>query len=173
MTALDIIVLLLVGGVGARGFTRGFVTEAVSLVAWVAAIAAVKLVHSPVSEALTAKVGTEGGAAVLAFALIFGITFMIGRYAANRLGKASKASVLGPFDRVLGLGFGAIKGLIGATLIFLLASMVYNTIYGGRAERPEWMTDSRTYPLLNATARAMVDFVHERQDAGNSAGKTE
>jgi membrane protein required for colicin V production len=169
MTALDIIVLLLVGGIGVRGLMRGFVAEAMSLVAWIVAIVAVKLVHAPVSAALAGPVGTEGGAAVLAFAIVFGITFMIGRYAANRMGSASRKSALGGFDRLLGFGFGALKGLIGATLIFLLASLIYNTFYGGHAERPDWMTESRTYPLLNATSRALVDFVEQRQEAGGEA----
>ena len=172
MTALDILVLLLVGGIGARGLSRGFVTEAMSLVAWVVAIAAVKLFHGAVSAALVGIVGTQGGAAVLAFALIFGITFMIGRYAANRMGHVSKSSALGSFDRLLGFGFGALKGLIGASLIFLLASLVYNTIYGGRSERPDWMTESRTYPLLNAISRARVDFVHDRQETGGEPVKS-
>jgi len=167
MTALDIIVLILVGGVGVRGLMRGFVAEAMSLVAWIAAIAAVKLLHAPVAEALAKPVGTEGGAAVLAFAVIFGLTFLAGRMVANRMGSASRSSALGGFDRLLGFGFGAMKGLIGATLIFLMASLVYNTFYGGQAERPDWMTDSRTYPLLNATSRALVDFVEQRQKAGD------
>lgn len=171
MTALDIIVLLLVGGIGVRGLTRGFVTEAMSLIAWIAAIAAVKLLHAPVAASLVGKVGTEGGAAVLAFALVFGITFMIGRYVANRMGKATKSSALGSFDRLLGFGFGALKGLVGATLLFLFASLIYNTIYGGQADRPDWMTESRTYPLLNATSRALVDFVHERQETGGDTAK--
>lgn len=164
MTGLDIFVLLLVGGLGVRGFMRGFTTEAMTLLAWVAAIVAVKVLHEPFAYALTDIVGTTSGAAVLAFALIFGITFMIGRLAANRFGSATKSSALGGFDRVLGLGFGALKGLIGASLIFLVASLIYNTIYGGRSERPEWMTASRTYPLLNATSRALVDYVDRRQD---------
>lgn len=171
MTALDIIVLLLVGGIGVRGLTRGFVTEAMSLVAWIAAIVAVKLLHAPVSAKLVDMVGTEGGAAVLAFALVFGITFMVGRYAANRMGRVSKSSALGSFDRLLGFGFGALKGLIGASLIFLLASLVYNTIYGGLSERPDWMTESRTFALLNATSRALVDVVQERQESGGEAAK--
>lgn len=163
MTGLDVFVLLLVGGIGVRGFSRGFVTEALSLGAWIAAIVAVKALHAPVSSALTATVGTESGAAILAFALIFGLTFMAGRLAAGRIGKASRTSILGGFDRVLGLGFGALKGLVGASIVFLIASLIYNVIYGGGSERPEWVETSRTYPLLNATSRAIVNFVDERQ----------
>ncbi len=39
-------------------------------------------------------------------------------------------------------------------------------IYGGDADRPEWMTSSRTYPLLNATGRAVVDWVETRRHPG-------
>lgn len=164
MTALDIFVLLLVVGIGVRGFQRGFTTEALSLAAWVAAIAAVKLAHTPLTYALTDIVGTQSGAAVLAFALIFGPTLLAGRILANRFGAATRRSMLGGFDRVLGAGFGALKGLIGATLVFLVFTLLYNTAFGGRSERPEWLISSRTYPLLNATSRALVTFVGRRQE---------
>jgi membrane protein required for colicin V production len=168
MTALDITVLLLVGWLSFRGLSNGFVSEALSLIAWILAIAAVKLFHTPIAELLTIPVGTEAGASVLAFALVFGLTFMIGRAVAGRLGKMSKASTLGSFDRILGAGFGALKGLIGASLIFLFASLLHDTVYGGKSQRPEWMTASKTYPLLNATSGALVSFVEERRKNGGA-----
>jgi len=36
-------------------------------------------------------------------------------------------------------------------------------VYGAQAERPGWMTKSRTYPLLNASGRAIVDWVEARR----------
>lgn len=164
LTALDIGVFLLVGGGLVLGFLRGFVGEVLSLLAWVAAIVALKVGHGPASEALRGFVGTDAGAAVLAFALVFGLVFIAGKLIAGRIGSATKRSVVGPVDRVLGAGFGALKGLIGATLLFLGASLVYDTMYGARAERPEWMAQSRTFPLLNASSRAMVDFVEARRE---------
>lgn len=172
MTALDILVLLLVGFLGFRGLMSGFVTESLSLVAWVIAIAAVKLLHGPVTTLLEKPVGTQSGASVLAFAMVFGVTFMIGRMIANRIGQASKSSALGSFDRLLGFGFGAIKGLILASLVFLFVSLIYDTIYGGQSVRPEWMTKSRSYPLLNAGSRALVTFVEARRKGGDAARAT-
>jgi membrane protein required for colicin V production len=159
MTALDIIVLLLVGGGLVRGAMRGFVSEMLSLASWIAAIVALKLFHSPVTEALTGMVGTRAGAAVLAFALVFGLVFLGGKMLARRAGGAARNSFVGPIDRLLGAGFGALKGLIGATLLYLAANLVYDTVYGRTAERPDWMAGSRTYPLLHASGRAIVDFV--------------
>jgi membrane protein required for colicin V production len=172
MTALDILTLLLCGGAGILGLQRGFVTESLSLGAWIASIAAVKLLHSPVAAMLTGMVGTASGAAVLAFALIFGITFLLVRLIARQLGEKTKASFVGSFDRILGLGFGLVKGLIGATLIFTLFTLVYDTIYGGAADRPAWVSTSRTYPLLNATSGALVDFVAARRNASKEEAVT-
>jgi membrane protein required for colicin V production len=166
LTALDIIVLLFVGGGLVIGYLRGFVAEALSLLAWVAAILALKFLHAPVADLLSGFVGTWGGAAVLAFALVFLIVFAGGKLVAVRLGSMTRTSFIGPFDRVLGAGFGALKGLIGVTILYLLASLVYDVGYGQTAARPAWMSESRTYPLVNASGRAIVDFVETRRKAG-------
>jgi membrane protein required for colicin V production len=161
LTSLDIIVLLLVGGGAVFGFLRGFVGEILSLLAWVAAIVALKFFHDPVRAALAEPVGM--GASVLAFAIVFGVVFIAGKFIARRIGGATRNSIVGPVDRVLGGGFGALKGLIGATLLFLAANLVYDFFYTTRGARPEWMLASRTYPLLNASGRAIVDFVETRR----------
>lgn len=167
-TALDIIVLLLVGGAAVLGFLRGFTTEVLSLLAWIVAVFAVKMFHEPTTLLVRDWVGTEGGAMVLAFALVFGLTFLAGRLTARAVGRRTRQSALGSFDRVLGIGFGALKGLIIATVIYLGVSLVYDTLYGGRSQRPEWMAKSYTYPLLDASSRALVDFVEERQEDGGA-----
>jgi membrane protein required for colicin V production len=169
MTALDVLTLLLVGGGLVLGAMRGFVAEMIALASWVVGIAALKLLHTPVTGALEGTVGTWAGAAVLAFALIFGIVFLTGKLLAWKLGGAAKRSVVGPVDRILGGGFGALKGLIVATLLYLGANLVYDIWAGRQAPRPAWMAESRTYPLLNASGRAIVDFVEWRRGPAPAA----
>ena len=163
MSALDIFVILALSGGALVGFVRGFVHELLSLFAWVAAVAMLKLFHTQLHEGLTPVVGTVSGAAVLAFAVLFLPTFVLVKLLARSLGKKSRSSVLGPIDRVLGSGFGLLKGLLAATLFFLLANLATDMIYGPEAERPEWMTASRTYPLLNASGRGIVEWVEARR----------
>ncbi|MET4594788.1 MULTISPECIES: CvpA family protein [unclassified Sphingomonas] len=163
LSALDVIVLLAVAGSAVLGLLRGFVTEVLSMFAWVAMVAMLKLFHIPVAAALTPLVGTVSGAAVLAFAIITGPTYIGGRLVANAIGARTRTSILGPVDRALGFGFGALKGLILASLVFLLATLVIDTMGGGPARRPSWMTGSRTYPLLNATSASIADFVDRRR----------
>jgi membrane protein required for colicin V production len=165
MTALDIFVFLLLIGGAAVGFVRGFVHEVVSLLAWAVGIAMLKLFHSQLWTGLTGSlVSSPAAAAVLAFAILFVPSFLAVKLLARALGGRTRRSpVLGPFDRVLGGGFGLLKGLLGATLFFLLANLATDMVYGPQADRPGWMTRSRTYPLLNASGRAIVDWVEARR----------
>ena len=175
MTALDVFVFLLLIGGAAVGFVRGFVHEVLSLFAWVVAIAMLKLFHTQLWTGLINSwhMGTAA-AAVLAFAILFVPSFLLVKLVARNLGgKTRRSRVLGPFDRVLGGGFGALKGLLGVTLFFLLANLATDMVYGPEAERPEWMAKSRTYPLLNASGRAIVDWVEARRLHVRPAGAAE
>jgi len=159
MTALDIFVLLMLGGGALVGFVRGFVHEVLALAAWLAAIVALKLFHAPVMGWVEGGGRSPAAAAVLALALLFLPTYFLVRLIARKAGHASRRSVLGPVDRFLGGGFGMLKGLVGAAMFFLLANLATDMVYGPNAERPEWMTESRTFSLLNASGRAIVDMV--------------
>ncbi|MGE4322047.1 MAG: CvpA family protein [Sphingobium sp.] len=164
MNGVDILVLLLIGGCTVLGLLRGFVLETLSLIAWVSGIFAIRLFHASVTELFSAFIGSAGGAAILAFALIFGVTFAAGKMIAHAIGRRTRQSILGPVDRVLGGGFGAVKGLIGATLIFLAFSLVYDTAYGSGALRPDWLSDARTFPLLNASGQAISELIAEQRE---------
>lgn len=163
MNAVDILVLLAIGGCAVLGLMRGFVLETLSLMAWVLAIFCIRLFHASVTDLLTPFVGTASGAGILALILVFGITFGAGKMIAHAIGRRTRQSILGPVDRVLGGGFGAVKGLIGATILFLAFSLVYDTFYGSGARRPDWLSDARTYPLLNASGQAISEFLAEQR----------
>ncbi|MCA1750084.1 MAG: CvpA family protein, partial [Sphingomonadales bacterium] len=68
MTALDGIVLILVGGGAVRGGFRGFTYEAATLAAWVLGIVALRLFFTPVANWLADGFASPGFAAVIAFA---------------------------------------------------------------------------------------------------------
>ena len=165
MTALDIFVFLLLIGGAAVGFVRGFVHEVVSLLAWVVGIAMLKLFHTQLWTGLDNSFDMSPAAgAVVAFALLFIPSFLVVKLLARSIGgRTRRHAVLGPFDRTLGGGFGLLKGLLGATLFFLLANLATDIVYGPQADRPQWMTKSHTYPLLNASGRSIVDWVEARR----------
>lgn len=162
MTGFDIIVLLIVAVAAIGGFMRGFVQEVLSLLSWILAIFAVRYLHTDLTAWLNDIIGTVSGAAVLALVLLLLIPLAAMKLIARRAGRASRNSVLGPIDRVLGFGFGAVKGAVVVVFAFSLLVLGYDTVWGP-AGRPTWMTTARTYPFVNASADALVQLIRERQ----------
>jgi len=162
MTGFDIAVLILVGLGAITGFMRGFVQEVFALAAWVLALVAIHNLHTPLTIALTQYVGTESGASVLAFAILLLVPYAIVKLLSDRLGSASRNSVLGPIDRVLGFGFGTIKGMVITVLAFSVLVLGYDTIWGAGG-RPHWIVNSRSYPFVNSASEVLVKMIGERR----------
>ena len=162
MTGFDIAVLILVGLGAITGFMRGFVQEVFALAAWVLALVAIHNLHTPLTAALMHYVGTESGASVLAFAILLLVPYAIVKLLSDRLGSASRNSVLGPIDRVIGFGFGAIKGMVITVLAFSVLVLGYDTIWGAGG-RPQWIVSSRSYPFVNPASEALVKMIGERR----------
>ena len=161
MTVLDILALLVVGIAAVGGFMRGFVQEVLSLAAWILSIAAIRYFHTDLTEWLAAHMGPNT-AAILAFVVLLLLPYAVLRLIAARLGRASRNSIVGPFDRVLGFGFGAVKGMIVVVFAFSILVLAYDTGWGPQG-RPDWMRNARTYPFINAASEAMVQLIQARR----------
>lgn len=164
MTAFDIVALLFVGMGAVTGFLRGFVQEVLALSAWIFAIFAIRMLHTPLTYQLEDYVGPGTSAGILAFALLLLVPYAMVKLIAGWAGSQSRKSVLGPIDRVLGFGFGAMKGVIIIVLGFSVVMLGYDTVWG-IAGRPDWITQSRTYPFINASSDALVQMLAERRQA--------
>lgn len=169
MTALDMALLLLMGGMAVTGFMRGFVQEVLSLLAWGLAVIAVRLFLAPVTDLVGVWIGAGAAASLLSFVGLFALTFVAGKFVAGRVGDGVRSSLIGPVDRVLGAGFGALKGLVVATLAFLAFSLGYHFLFGVQNGLPNWIEKSRSFPLLNASGEAMSQVIHDRTSTKQDA----
>ena len=172
MTGFDIAVLLFVGVGAVTGFLRGFVQEVLALLAWIAAVVAINMLHTPATRLLLPYIGNASGAAVAAFALTLILPYALMKLIAKWAGGKSRSSVLGPIDRVLGFGFGAVKGVIVVVLAFSVVVLGYDTVWGV-AGRPDWITQARTYPFVDAASKSMVRLIAQRRhENAATAGPT-
>lgn len=162
-TGFDWVVISIVGLLGIAGLVRGFTHEALSLAGWIIAIVVVRLFHQDVTLWLAPRVGGDASGAIIAFLLLFFGTVLVARLIAGAAGGFAKRSLLGPMDRVLGLGFGALKGLILSSVLFLLAQFSTG-LFDPDQRLPDWLVESRTAPILSLSADAMVGWVRELQD---------
>ena len=171
MTGFDIGVLVLVAMGAITGLLRGFVQEVLTLFAWIVSLVAIHYAHPAVTHMMQGFVGNRmGAAAVLAFAVLLLVPYAIVRLMANHLGRASRASLLGPIDRVIGMGFGAVKGMLMAVLGFSILVLGYDTVWGVDG-RPDWITQSRTYPFINASSDGLVKILAERRAEAAAAAR--
>ena len=171
MTGFDIAVLIVVGIGAVMGFMRGFVQESLALLAWVLAVAAIHALHPMLSEALVPWIHTTSGAWVLSFAILLLVPYGATKFVANSLGQASRNSVIGPIDRLLGFGFGAVKGTLIVVLAFAVLTLGYDIAWG-KDGRPTWITESRTYPFINACSEKLLKVLAERRHAAANGEET-
>ena len=162
MTGFDYIVLLIVGIAAAGGFMRGFLQEILSLAAWVLAAFAIRFLHTPLTLSLQDFLGDDITTSLLAFTLLLLITYAAMKVIANNVGMASRNSLLGPIDRVLGFGFGALKGMLIVVIAFSLLVLGYDTVWSYKG-RPNWITTARSYELVDSSSRALVQVLAERR----------
>lgn len=162
MTGFDFIVLGIVAIAAIGGFMRGFVQEVFSLAAWILAAFAIRYLHTPLTLALADYTGSGVSTSILAFALLLLIPYAAMKVIASNLGSAARNSPLGPIDRVLGFGFGGLKGVVVVVIAFSLLVLGYDTVWG-MGGRPTWITTARSYDLVDGGSRSMVEIIAERR----------
>lgn len=162
MTGFDFIVLGVVAIAAVGGFMRGFLQEVLSFAAWILAAFAIRYLHTPLTTAIAEYLGYGISTAILAFALLLLIPYAAMKVIANNLGSASRNSVLGPIDRVLGFGFGALKGVLVVVIAFSLLVLGYDSVWG-IGGRPTWITTARSYDLVDSGSRSLVEIIAQRR----------
>jgi membrane protein required for colicin V production len=98
-------------------------------------------------------------------------------YAAMKviIGNASQASdgaLLGPIDRVLGFGFGGVKGALVAVFAFSLLVTGFDEKWGYTG-RPTWITTARSYTAADAFSRQLIPAIAVRRDRLRGESETQ
>jgi len=143
MNAVDFAVLVVIALSAVFAFARGFVREALSIVAWVGA-ALITLYGFNYAYALVARfVTTPLLADLVAGAGVFLIALIILTILTGYLARFVHSSALSPIDRTLGLIFGVARGAILVSLAYLVIDVSLP-----QTDRPSWLQDAKSEPLL-------------------------
>ncbi|MDX1599387.1 MAG: CvpA family protein [Marinobacter sp.] len=109
---IDWVIIALISVSTLISLKRGFVKEALSLVTWVGAFIIARTFHPQMQSLLESTVETPLVRLVAAFAILFFGTLIIGAIINNMIGHLVRATGLSATDRVLGMGFGLLRGLV-------------------------------------------------------------
>lgn len=103
------------------GLIRGLIKEALSLVVWAAALFVAMHFKQPFAVVLEKYINTASLREMAAFGLLFVATLLVGSLLNYVISQIVKATGLSGTDRILGMVFGASRGLliIMAIIIFL------------------------------------------------------
>jgi membrane protein required for colicin V production len=130
---------------------RGFVNETLTIFAWVAAGFATLYFGPWLVPMAHSRIALPWLASVTAYAGVFLVVFIPLSLMGHRFSRTVKNSAIGPLDRVLGIGFGVVRGLVIVGLAYLAFSY-----FAPARRQPEWLLTARTLPLLRETARVML-----------------
>lgn len=152
MTLLDYVVIGIVALSTLLGLWRGVISEVLALLAWVAAFMAARLWAQPAGEQFAGLVSepalryAAGFATVLIGVLV---VFALFRFVLSLL---IKAAGLGTADRLLGAGFGFLRGMLIVLVGVLLAGLT--GLPKTQAWRHGW-----TAPQLESAAAVMKSWL--------------
>jgi membrane protein required for colicin V production len=163
VAGLDILIAIIVIVAAVGGFVRGLVQEVLSLASWVMAALALHFLHPALTDGLRNLYRAEPAVSLLAFVLLLLIPYAAMKVIIGNASGASDGAVLGPIDRVLGFGFGGVKGALIAVFAFALLVTRFDEAWGYKG-RPEWIITARTYAAADAFSRQLVPAIAVRRD---------
>jgi membrane protein required for colicin V production len=157
MNLLDLGVIGVVGLSAIFAFARGFVREALSIVAWVGAAAitlygfnwAYALVDPHIHNPLLSQVIAGFGLFVICLIILTILTSMVARLV--------HFSGLTPIDRTLGFIFGLARG----AFILCLAYLLLDISVPQQGDRPQWIREAKSAPYLHEGAEMLRGFMPE------------
>ncbi|GGC72203.1 CvpA family protein [Marinobacter halophilus] len=109
---IDWVIIALIAVSTLISLKRGFVREALSLVTWVGAFIIARTFHPQMQSLLESTVETPLVRLIAAFAILFFGTLIVGAIINNMIGHLVRATGLSATDRVLGMGFGLLRGVV-------------------------------------------------------------
>lgn len=120
MNWADWAILAIIGISSLISVARGFVKEAISLAVWFVAFFIALAFQDPLATLLQHQIESVSLRYIIAFAILFIATLMVGAMVKHLLGEFIKVTGLRGFDRLLGIGFGVLRGCIIVMAILIL-----------------------------------------------------
>jgi membrane protein required for colicin V production len=155
VTGVDALILLVLLGSTLIGLLRGFVREAVSLVFWVAAIWAAWKFGPLVEPHLGGLLADRSVAPWVGRLVVLVLVLLIGWVIGMLLSYFSRSLGLGPLDRVIGLFFGIVRGMVLVGLMTIGAELLH-------LNHEEWWNRSKLVPYGETAGDWLRAMVGER-----------
>jgi membrane protein required for colicin V production len=156
MNPLDLGVIAIIVLSAVFAFARGFVREALSIIAWVGAAAATVYGFGPALERIDPLVKNPLLSQLIAGFGLFVGSLVVLTIVTSFIARAVRASSLSPIDRTLGFVFGLLRGAFIVCLAYLLLDISVQ-----QSERPAWIQQAKSAEFLKRGADELRIFLPE------------
>jgi len=119
LTGADVLILLILFGSTLIGVLRGFIREAVSVVFWILAIWACWKFGPLVEPHLGGLLANPSVAPWVARVVVLTVVLLIGWVIGMLLSYLTRSLGIGPVDRIIGLLFGIVRGIVLVGLLVI------------------------------------------------------
>jgi len=166
VNSFDLAVLGVIALSSIFAFARGFVREALSIVAWVGAALITLYGFTHVYGFVVRFVTTPLLADLVAGAGLFVVSLIVLTILTGYLARFVQSSALSPIDRTLGLIFGVARGVFLVSLAYLVLDISLP-----QNDRPGWIKQAKSEPFLAQGAELLRGALPEPlQMKGAAAG---
>ena len=135
---------------------RGFTREAFSLATWVAAFLVARLFGPGLEVMLEPSIETPSARIATAFGVLFAATLVVGALINHLLGEVVRVTGLTSTDRLLGMVFGAVRGMVLVMVLVALGRGLFS-------EDPWWRESMLVsqFAMMEDWSRGLaVDFIN-------------
>lgn len=153
-TFVDILVGLVLAVSTFYAAWRGFLHETLAIFALVAAGFAALYFGPWLFPWMHQHIATHWLAVTAADAAVFLAVYIPLAFLSRRIANSVRSSAIGPLDRVLGIAFGVVRGLVIVGLAY-----IGFTYYVPVHDHPASFTQARTLPLMERTAAVLRSLV--------------
>lgn len=161
MNAVDIVVLVVLGASGLFALIRGFVYEVLAVVGWVAAALAALWSLPMMRKLLEPYIVGDVLVDIVGGGIVFIIVLVASSFITQAVGRRVRSSVVGPLDRTMGFLFGVARGVIVASLCFIVVVKLWSP------GEPDLLKAAKTRPLLVEGQRLIFSVIPENVFAIN------
>ncbi|MEZ5863933.1 MAG: CvpA family protein [Geminicoccaceae bacterium] len=168
ITLFDIIVAGIILLSTLLALSRGAVREILGLLSWIGAIVVAVYAFAPVRPMVTDAIGNELLADAATVAIVFFVPFLVLKIVTGLIGRAVSGSFLGPLDKLLGVVFGAARGVLIVCAAYLVGTAII-----AKEQQPDWIMDAKLQPSVANGADWLAQFLPPGILDGSKAAATE
>jgi membrane protein required for colicin V production len=153
VNAVDIAVVVVLLASGVFALMRGFVYEVLAMAGWIAAGLAALWGIPLVRPFVRAYIAGPTLADVAGGTTLFLVTLLASSFITHAISRRVQKSSISSVDRSLGFAFGLLRGLVLASLCFMVVTKLM------APDEPEMLSTAKTRPLMAAGARLIQSLI--------------